>query len=746
MRRSDKIFGYFARATVPGLLSLALLSCGQYQAESTRVMVDHLADLVEAIAPLQDIYSNTRRVAVYDTLTPPADPHDLVHHYVTHAQELLLAGFNEEALAKLDAAQAGIAAGAWKEDAGFLANLADIRALTYFRLGEQENCLQNHTAASCLFPITEMGWHRLERGSRGAIDMYTRILSADPDNRMAQWLLNLAYMTLGEHEAKVPAEWLIPAAAFAAEYDIGRFHDVAASAGVDQLGLAGGSVLEDMDLDGDLDIMASSWGLSDQLRYFRNNGDGTFTDRTEAAGLAGVAGGLNLRRADYNNDGYPDVLILRGAWRRANGKLPNTLLRNNGDGTFDDVTKEAGLLSYHPTQTAAWGDYNNDGWLDLFIGNESFPGRHFSELYRNNGDGTFTETAQRDRLVVNGFVKGVAWGDYDNDGLPDLYVSLLDGPNLLFHNDGEQKNGRWKFSEVSREAGVGLPLVSFPTWFWDFDQDGWLDIFVSGYQAKAGDMALEYLGLETDAESPRLYRNNGDGTFSDVTVASRLDRVMYTMGSNFGDLDNDGWLDFFVGTGEPDFRMVIPNRMFRNAGGNFFQEVTASGGFGQLQKGHSVSFGDIDQDGDQDIYMVLGGAFSGDAYRNALYLNPGHGNHWVTLQLEGIISNRSAIGTRLHLSVRTPQGSRSIYATVGLNSSFGNNSLQEEIGLGDGDLIMELEIVWPASGTVQRFENLKVDRVYHIREDDTEPQHVAVTPFSLAGPLQHPGEHPESRP
>ena len=733
MQWSSGNFWHYGRTTLLCCVALYVWGCSQYQADSTRLMIDHLAELVEEIDPLQDIYSNARRVAVYDTLAPPDDPHELIHHYATHAQELLFAGHNEAALAKFNAARDGIAAGDWDEDAEFLADLADLLALTYLRLGEQENCLANHTAESCIFPIAEGGWHRLERGSRGAIDEYTRILTADPGNRTAQWLLNVAYMTLGEHEAQVPEQWRVPAAAFAAEYDIGRFPDVAAAAGVDQMGLAGGSILEDMDLDGDLDILVSSWGLADQLHYFRNNGDGTFTDRTAEAGLAGVAGGLNLRRADYNNDGYMDVLILRGAWRREDGRLPNSLLRNNGDGTFDDVTIESGLLSYHPTQTAAWGDYNNDGWLDLFIGNESFPGKHFGELFHNNGDGTFTETARPYRLAVFGYVKGVAWGDYDNDGLLDLYVSVLNSPNQLFHNDGEQENGRWKFSDVAKEAGVQLPVASFPTWFWDFDNDGWLDIFVSGYHATAGDVALEYLGQETGAEYPHLYRNNGDGTFSDVTAETGLHRVMYTMGSNFGDLDNDGWLDFYVGTGEPDLRAVIPNRMFRNAGGKFFQEVTASGGFGQLQKGHSVSFGDIDHDGDQDLYTVLGGAFSGDTYRNALYLNPGHGNHWVTLQLEGVTSNRSAIGTRLRLVVQTAHGNRTIYATVGLNSSFGNNSLQEEIGLGDGSLIRELEIIWPASGHVQRFENLAVDRVYHIREDDTEPQLVAVTPYSLAG-------------
>ena len=144
------------------------------------------------------------------------------------------------------------------------------------------------------------------------------------------------------------------------------------------------------------------------------------------------------------------------------------------------------------------------------------------------------------------------------------------------------------------------------------------------------DIVLEHQGRPHRGQLPRLYRNNGDGTSADVSRVARLDRIMVGMGSNCGDLDNDGFLDIYLGTGDPDYRMLIPNLMFRNAGGEFFQDVTSSGGFGHLQKGHGVAFGDIDADGDQDIYHVVGGAFEGDTFQNALYLNPGHGNNWIT--------------------------------------------------------------------------------------------------------------------
>src|SRR6185369_10547919 len=357
-------------------------------------------------------------------------------------------------------------------------------------------------------------------------------------------------------------------------------------------------------------------------------------EQTEQAGLLGEVGGLNLIQADFNNDGFPDVLVLRGAWLRDEGRFPKSLLRNNGDGTFEDVTESAGLLSFKPTQTAVWFDYDNDGWIDLFVGYETVGASSTNrcELYHNNGNGTFSECALECGVGFVGFVKGVCSADFDKDGRPDLFLSVLGGPNVLFHNDGPAATNSaghtvWKFSDVARQTGVTEPLYSFSCWFFDYDNDGWEDLFVCGYHIHdVGDVCADYLGLTTDAERPRLYHNNRDGTFSDVTRQTGLYRVLHGMGANFGDLDNDGYLDFYVGTGDPDLATIIPNRMFRNDSGKRFQDVTASGGFGNLQKGHGVSFGDIDNDGDQDIYENMGGAVSGDVYHNVLYLNPGNTN------------------------------------------------------------------------------------------------------------------------
>ena len=325
---------------------------------------------------------------------------------------------------------------------------------------------------------------------------------------------------------------------------------------------------------------------------------------------------MTLIQGYYDNDGFPDVLVLRGAWLNVAGHLPNSLLRNNGDGTFADVTEHAGLLSFHPTQTATWFDFNNDGWIDLFIGNESGTGEvHPCELYRNNADGTFTECAAGAGVANVAFVKGVTSGDYDNDGWPDLYLSRRGQLNVLYHNDGPKApdrnpKGAWQFTDVTLQAGVTQPLASFPTWFWDYDNDGWLDILVAGsYLKDIGNVAADYLGLPHVGEGGRLYRNNGNGTFSDVMKAVRLDKILSAMGCNFGDLDNDVYLDFYIGNGDPDFSTILTNRMFRNANGKLFQDVTTAGGFGHLGKVHGVSFGDLDNDGDQDIYVVMGSLF-----------------------------------------------------------------------------------------------------------------------------------------
>jgi hypothetical protein len=718
-----------------------------YQSAGTRKMAERLEKITRELDPMQNQFLNNARVQVLkaqlQALTEAAPTQRTITErfnvQLKYAVELLNAGKSEEALRNFREIEVFLTK--MNSYDGRQRNMLRTHiATSYLRLGEQENCLAHHNSDSCLMPIREGGVHVEQRGSRGALETLTQLLRESPNDLRARWLLNLAAMTLGDYPAKVPAPWLIPPATFESEYDIKRFPDVAPALGLDVDGLAGGVVMDDFDGDGNLDLLMSSMGVRDQIRFFHNNGDGTFTDRTRESGLIGELGGLNLVSADYNNDGHLDFLILRGGWMGAGGHYPNSLLRNNGNGTFDDVTEEAGVLSFHPTQTATWLDYNGDGWLDLFIGNET-SGKDAPqpcELFRNNANGSFTEIAFECSLAITGMVKAVVSGDFNNDGRPDLYVSRRGQDNLLLRNDGpldpaKGANGPWKFTDVAQTADVMQPLLSFPCWFFDYDNDGWLDIFVSGYGINnVGDIAADYLGLANPAERARLYRNNHDGIFADVTRAVNLYKVLHTMGCNYGDLDNDGWLDLYLGTGDPDLSTIVPNRMFRNADGKVFQDVTTSGGFGHVQKGHGVAFGDIDNDGDQDVYEVIGGAFEGDNYRNVLFENPGHGNHWLTLKLEGVKSNRSAIGARIEVIVSTANGERAIYKTVSTGGSFGCSPLRQEIGLGQATAIKKIEITWPVTGRVQILEGLSMDEFYKVREGDAQATPWAVKKLKLA--------------
>lgn len=625
-------------------------------------------------------------------------------------------------------------------------------AISYMRLGEQINCRDNHSTESCLMPIKGKGIHEQRNGSEKAIKIYLDILSVFPEDLDSRWLLNLAYMTLGQYPSGVPTHLLIPPKAFASDYALPRFENVSMYLGVDMNDLAGGVITDDFNNDGFIDIIASSWGLHGHIRYFKNLGDGSFKDVTETSGLRMLTGGLNLIQADYNNDGYLDFYCIRGAWSGMAwmGHLPNSLLKNNGDGTFSDVTLETGLYGEHPTQSAVWFDYNSDGWIDLFVGNETHTTRepHPVQMFENQKDGTFKNVTAEVGLDFTAYVKGTTAGDVNNDGLMDLYVSNLTGPNKLFLNRGIQNNKTWTFEEIGQKAKVTEPTESFPTWFFDYDNDGNEDLFVSCYDLNllkqpAFEVASDILGKPLRSDYPRMYKNRGDGTFSNVTTQVNLNHIYATMGANFGDLDNDGFLDFYLGTGAPDYRAVIPNKMYRNNEGKTFQDVTSAGNFGHVQKGHAIAFSDLDNDGDQDIYAVMGGSVSGDVFQNALFENPGNNNPWITLQLNGTRSNRSAIGARIKITLENKNGtSRVIYNTLNSGGSFGANSLQVEVGLGDCKGISNIAVNWP-DGNFEYIDYgpAMLRTTYLIVEGNSKMQEVSRSSFPFMKDMNHSMSH-----
>ena len=590
-----------------------------------------------------------------------------------------------------------------------LYSLIYMQGLTSLRRGEDENCILCRGESSCILPISPAAVHTNPAGSRQAIVHFTEYLEQFPDDLGVRWLLNLAHMTLGEHPDLVDPRYLISLDRFRqSEFDIGRFRDIGHVVGVNRFNQSGGAIMDDFDNDGLLDVAVSTFDPTQNMAFYRNTGKGTFEDRTAAARLAGQLGGMYCVQTDYNNDGYLDILVMRGAW--VSQPMRPSLLRNDGNGTFADVTEEAGLADPINSITASWADYDNDGWLDLFICCE----RQANRLYRNRGNGTFEEVLRPAGLHRDGNegCKGAAWIDYDNDGYPDLFLNYLSLSTSakLFHN---QRNGT--FQDASAAMGLNGPSFGFSCWAWDYNNDGWLDIFATCYDRSLEDVVRGMIGEPHQRRSNVLYRNDQGHSFADVTAEAGLDLVFSTMGSNYGDFDNDGFLDMYLGTGEPDLATLVPNRMFRNVAGRRFADITASSGTGNLQKGHAVACGDWDRDGDSDIFIEMGGAQPGDRYHNVLFQNPGQQNHWLTLKLVGKKTNRPGIGARIKVLTAGPEP-LTIHRHVSSGSSFGANPLEQTIGLGKADRIALLEIHWPTSGTTQVFRDIAVNQALEITE------------------------------
>jgi hypothetical protein len=558
------------------------------------------------------------------------------------------------------------------------------------RRGELENCVHDRNPDRCIFPLKPRGQHEHRSGAEAAYAAFAGALARAPRDLELRWLLNITAMTLGRYPDGVPEGARIAPERFASAQLFPALVDEAPELGLDLRGRAGGAVLEDFDGDGRLDLAISSVDPCEPLHLFMQQADGRFRDTAGAAGLGDQLGGINLVQADYNNDGRPDLFVMRGGW-----ELPirNSLLLNTGSGHFKDVTSDAGLLDVpHRTHSAAWADYDNDGWLDIFVGHEETP----SKLFRGNGDGTFRDVTRESGISVNAFTKAVAWGDYDRDGFADLYVSNYGQANVLYRNDGDGT-----FTDVTATAGVSGPIMSFTSWFFDYDNDGWEDLFVAGFVPSVTEAAKHYLGERATGDTMRLYRNVEGRRFDDVTTAAGLDRVVLAMGANFGDLDNDGWLDFYLGTGAPSYAALVPNLLFRNDEGRRFADVTTASGTGHLQKGHGVAFGDVDGDGDQDLYVNVGGFVPGDDYHRLLFRNPGTSAAWIRVRLKGVRTNRSGLGARVTSTVRTPSGRRTIPRVVSTGGSFGANPLALHVGLGDALAIERLTVEWPASREVQ---------------------------------------------
>ena len=498
--------------------------------------------------------------------------------------------------------------------------------------------------------------------------------------------------------------------------------------------MMGGAAVFDYNNDGWLDVFFPNGAPIPSLektdpryynRLYRNNGNGSFTDVTESAGLQGLGYSMGVAAGDYDNDGFVDLYVC--------GVNHNQLFHNNGDGTFTDVTAKAGVTGVHPKLgkiwaiTAGWFDYNRDGLLDLFVANylhynlatvqqcavqgvpvycspKDFEGLP-NFIYRNNGDGTFSDVSEESQVGKHfGKAMAIAFADYDNDGFMDVFVSNDTFPNFLFHN-----NGNGTFSEVAMEVGVALAesgstVAGMGAEFRDLDNDGRPEIF--------------HAAMFEDTFP--LYKNEGD-VFEDVTSKSgmaMMSRRLTGWAVGAYDFDNDGHKDLFTANAaildnsmEVEHRpFLLPNALFRNNGNLTFSEVGAQAGpsflFPAAHRG--AAFGDFNNDGKIDVVVsVLNG-------KPQLLLNrSNNSNHWLLIKLVGSKDNRDGLGAKIKIT--TAHGVQYNQATtaVGYNSS---SDKRVHFGLGNATLVEKIEVTWP-SGRTQLLTNVKADQILTIIQD-----------------------------
>ncbi len=537
---------------------------------------------------------------------------------------------------------------------------------------------------------------------RAAAEAGTAFLELEPGHPQARHWLLLSSDRGGGYDPAVATRHRLTVRAGRAPTEV-RFDDVAAEIGLGKTSGGRGTAVFDLDGDGYLDVAIC--GAHAGLSLFRNRGDGTFSDVSVGSGLESCVYGFAIAVGDYDNDGRPDLFITSlGFYDGESG-----LYRNNGDGTFTNVTREAGLGCWGPAFTATWVDYDGDGFLDLYLANNLgglFDRKTPNRLFHNNGDGTFTEVAREAGLHTPWPTIGAAWGDFDNNGLPDLFVSGL-GRAQLFRN-----NGDGTFRDSSREAGVDAPAVGSVALAADVDDDGWLDIVQFTYsRPDEAIYTLEHGEGPPGGSPPRVFLNQRDGTFRSAARELGLTGCWGTMSAAIGDFDNDGRLDLLLGNGDPQLERIEAAALLARDRQGRFRDVTFSAGLPLAGKGHGANMADLAGDGRLHLLMANGGLYPGDLAATSVYRPRRLPGRYLNVRLEGTLSNRDAIGARLELRA----GDRSQHRLVSGGTGFGCLPYEQHFGLGRAASVEWLEIRWP-SGRRQRLERPPIDTTLRVVE------------------------------
>ncbi len=555
-------------------------------------------------------------------------------------------------------------------------------------------------------PVANYRSGRFEEAAKSA----DAALCEDSSDLNARWWLWLASQKIGDYPLDVPTEHRMNLKAGLHRPKV-QFEDVAARIGLDKTSGGRGTAIFDLDGDGYLDVVISS--AHGGVSVYRNNRDGSFTDVSVGSGLDECVNSFSVAAGDYNNDGFVDLYITRLGFYVGD----SVLYRNNGDGTFTDVTAEAGASCWGPSFSAQWVDYDCDGNLDLFVANNisgMFDRKNPNRLFHNNGDGTFTEVSEKAGLHTLSTTICGAWGDYNNDGYPDLFLSAGVGRSQLYRN-----NGDGTFTDVTAEAGIDAVCFGSVSYWLDYDNDGWLDL-VQNVWSPGDDMIRTMMNGEGPPEGRpiRIYHNNRDGTFTLRDRELGLTGCFGTMSGNAGDFNNDGRVDFLLGNGDPHMDRIEPQIILEDDGSGQYRNVSFAAGLPIAGKGHGANLADLAGDGRLCLVLASGGAYPADLLTVSVFRPKTLPGNYLNVRLVGTKSNRDAVGARLRLEA----GGRSQHKLVSGGSGFGYLPYEQHFGLGSCTKVDAIEILWP-SGLKQRVANLPFNDTIRITEgrDGWEP-------------------------